>query len=303
MIKNSEMMKTIFKIFMAAMCSAAFLSSCNETGAPLASSLSVDNSDIEFEAQNPSVQTVNVTSDGDWIVVAPSWLTVTPRSGSGNAEVSVVPSDNLDSDNTVSARRYATLSFQGSGVEANVTVLQNGDASKEVTYKKASAVTSENTYLIVSGTSVAVPLTSAYGYLPMSEVFIVEGQNDEPASIVMHKDDSYGFVFTSATVGEGGSAVSGYTVQATSDSRYIYQTGDYDTFNAGAVSDNNFTASYIWTVTPEDDGTFAIENAGVGKTILYVPGDYSFGSFADVESGNLPELYELQTGESSSVQQ
>lgn len=115
------------------------------------------------------------------------------------------------------------------------------------TYKKATAVSSDNLLLVAQRddkTYYAYPLgeTKTYGYLSTGSV---TGTVDE-----IEVDKSYNDEFTFTAV-DGG-----YTIQD-SYGRYLYQSGTYNSFN---LSDTN--EGYVWTVEPQTDGTFKISMNG-----------------------------------------
>lgn len=144
------------------------------------------------------------------------------------------------------------------------------------TYKKATAVSSDNFLLVAQRddkTYYAYPLskTKTYGYLSTGSV---TGTVDE-----IEVDKSYNDEFTFTAV-DGG-----YTIQD-SYGRYLYQSGTYKTFS---VSETN--NRYVWTVEPQNDGTFKISMNGYFMQF----GEGKFTSFGvyDSEQGNavLPMLY------------
>ena len=146
-----------------------------------------------------------------------------------------------------------------------------------VQFKKVTAVTSGKQYLIVAGTQVAQPIAAdkTYGWL------YVAAATPEGDVITMSEDKS--FILTATD--------KGYTIQQTSDSRYLYQEGTYNSFNLSAqISDSN---AAWWDITPNADGTFTIKNKGMNKWIQYSPNYTSFGSYDSTQEGAvLPSLYE-----------
>ena len=84
---------------------------------------------LEFEAQSAPDQTLNVSSDGNWVVDVPvEWLTVTPMSGRGNVQVTLTVADNY-TDGVMDAPRETVVIFRGASVErqGEVVVKQLGD--------------------------------------------------------------------------------------------------------------------------------------------------------------------------------
>ena len=144
------------------------------------------------------------------------------------------------------------------------------------TYKKATAVSSDNFLLVAQRddkTYYAYPLseTKTYGYLSTGSV---TGTVDE-----IEVDKSYNDEFTFTAV-DGG-----YTIQD-SYGRYLYQSGTYKSFN---VSETN--NGYVWTVEPQNDGTFKISMNGYFMQF----GEGTFTSFGVYDSKQdnavLPMLY------------
>lgn len=144
------------------------------------------------------------------------------------------------------------------------------------TYKKATAVSSDNFLLVAQRddkTYYAYPLseTKTYGYLSTGSV---TGTVDE-----IEVDKSYNDEFTFTAV-DGG-----YTIQD-SYGRYLYQSGTYKTFS---VSETN--NEYVWTVEPQNDGTFKISMNGY--FMQFGEGTYtSFGVYDSAQDNAvLPMLY------------
>lgn len=144
------------------------------------------------------------------------------------------------------------------------------------TYKKATAVSSDNFLLVAQRddkTYYAYPLseTKTYGYLSTGSV---TGTVDE-----IEVDKNYNDEFTFTAV-DGG-----YTIQD-SYGRYLYQSGTYKTFS---VSETNY--GYVWTVEPQNDGTFKISMNGLFMQF----GQGTFTSFGVYDSAQdnavLPMLY------------
>ena len=74
---------------------------------------------IEFPKAGKS-QKVTVSSNVAWEVTCPEWITCSPSSGTGNAEVTVTAAQNSELDRT------ATLMFTGQGLTATLDVVQSG---------------------------------------------------------------------------------------------------------------------------------------------------------------------------------
>lgn len=64
-------MKNTIKISVSLLLGMAMAVSCKEEVTPLASSVSVDKTSVTLASEDVTPQTINVTSDGDWLAVAP----------------------------------------------------------------------------------------------------------------------------------------------------------------------------------------------------------------------------------------
>ncbi|MBQ9637195.1 MAG: chitobiase/beta-hexosaminidase C-terminal domain-containing protein [Prevotella sp.] len=140
-------------------------------------------------------------------------------------------------------------------------------------YKKVTTVESGKAYLIVAdnnGLKVAKPITASYGYLQVADV---TDNNDA----ITQENSTNDFVITAVD--------GGYTIKQ-SDGRYLYQTGNYNSFNVAAEPADG----QVWTITANGDGTFKIENASVNKWIQLDPSYGTYGSYNE-EKGAMPYLY------------
>lgn len=150
-------------------------------------------------------------------------------------------------------------------------------------YVKATTVESGKAYLIgavlTDGTAFyAYPVgtSSTHGYLSGST-----SKSADDIRVKKSYDDT--FVFTSET--------DGWTIKQNTDSRYLYQTGTYNSFNVDAAP----TSGQYWTVSANSDGTQTITNTAVSKYIQYSPSYKSFGSYSSAQTNAiLPTLYILK---------
>ena len=112
---------------------------------------------VSFETLDVAASEITVTGMGAWTVQdAPSWLTVTPTSGSGNGRISITPTQNLDTK-----PRTATLNVVSSlnpGLKKPVTVSQKAfefdSTSKELSFDALSAAVQTVPVVCMSGWSV-----------------------------------------------------------------------------------------------------------------------------------------------------
>ena len=161
-------------------------------------------------------------------------------------------------------------------------LLANGDGPKPVdgvNFKKVTTITSGKQYLIVAGNKMARSIASDknFGWLYVSDATATDD--------VINADEANSFIITATD--------KGYTIQQFSDKRYLYQEGDYNSFQVGAtVSDSD---AAWWDFAANADGTFTITNKVKAKYVQYSPGFTSFGCYSDAQEGGvLPSLYEKQ---------
>lgn len=123
-------MKNIFKYAVSVLAGAMAFAACQQEEAPLGSEISVAPTSLVVAGQNAENQTVTVTANGDWIAVVPEWIKLDPAYGSGNTTVVMSFADNLDADNTLAAKRTATVLFSVNDASAELEVEQEGDPNK-----------------------------------------------------------------------------------------------------------------------------------------------------------------------------
>ena len=125
------MKKFFYTLMILAAGIAAVSCSTKSEFAPLASSVTVDKAEVSLEATSGTAK-VTVTSDGDWISVAPSWASISPKSGNaGSTEVTITAIDNVNEWNEQMGPRKAALYFFGNGEDAGmaqVPLSQGGEA-------------------------------------------------------------------------------------------------------------------------------------------------------------------------------
>lgn len=137
-------------------------------------------------------------------------------------------------------------------------------------FKAVTTVTSGKSYALIAGSKAAKTNEGNYGYINASDVDVTASEVVVPADCV--------YTITSVS--------GGYTIQQ-SDGRYLYMTGTFTSFNFDATAVDGST----WTITPNSDGTVAITNVAMNKTIQFSEQYNSFGSYPDVQ-GIYPVLYE-----------
>ncbi|MBQ9476672.1 MAG: lamin tail domain-containing protein [Bacteroidales bacterium] len=279
-------MKQIFKTLLTLVCGAALFVGCEpDVFEPsLATQVTANVSEVTFEAQHASAARISVTANGDWISVAPDWVTLNPAVGSGSAEVSVTVADNV-ADGALQGPRSGKITFLGADpAMAVVNVQQEGDNSLDQrrTYVKVDNVKSGKAYLLVvkkPDGSYNIPTLfgpgGTYGY---PKPMVAELQDD---GSFQFEDNSNGLIFTAVD--------GGYTIQQP-DGRYIWHQSGYNTWSVAAAP----TEGNVWKVEPQSDGTVKITDIQNGGILQY--GNSGFDSYAAYSSMDgtavLPWLYE-----------
>ena len=144
-------------------------------------------------------------------------------------------------------------------------------------FRKATTIESGKQYLIAANTqdkeyAIAKPITSNYGYLN------VDLQNLSDETLIQDNLDN-AFVITKVN--------DGYTIQQ-SDGRYLYQKGNYNSFNVDAAPEEG----QVWGITIGGNDLVTIVNINVQKYVQYSTQYSSYGSYSD-ERGLLPTLFVL----------
>lgn len=150
-------------------------------------------------------------------------------------------------------------------------VLAEIDADAYYIFKQATEMKGGKWYAIVYDNKAATGLTSNYGYLKVTEAASRANGISLPATC------AYGFLTTDG----------GYTIQQF-DSKYMYQTGSYDSFNVNATLPAD---GGVWSVTV-DGNEYTITNNTMSKFVQYDSAYDSYGCYA-TSKGSLPTLYEL----------
>lgn len=127
------MKKISFYIMALFACLGVFLNSCQDENT-LSRAVLASADQLNFEAQSAGVKIIRITSDADWVVDAPEWVTVSPSKGqAGQTEVEISVSDNMRGGAPDNPRK-ATVIFKGrnSWSEAPVVVRQDGDKFRDL---------------------------------------------------------------------------------------------------------------------------------------------------------------------------
>lgn len=258
-------MKSIFRYIIPAVLLAALTLSCDFQPyviVNLSKDISVNTQEITLESTGSVPATFTVNTAGDWIIIAPDELNVSPKYGHGPETITVSAPDNVDEVwHEVQGPRSFKLSVCGTDTTLPIIVNQKGEAGLDAsrTYSKitsADAFEGGMGYLIVTkdpnGKYQAcgqVPATKTYGWPALVEV---EGSDDQ----FTLPDASKALTFI-------GTADSFLIKQA--DGRYWYQTGTYTSFN---VTTDATRTDALFRLSFEGDGTVRIVNIAMEKTLM-----------------------------------
>ena len=164
MTKTKQIMKLTHHIacVLAGVLVLASLTGCKqEPVEKLAQAVLPSEALLNFAAESPAAQVINVYSDGSWMAdVDQEWITVTPMSGSGPMEVTVSVTPNV-SGGVVNAPRKGKIIFRGASVErqGELSVRQAGDSYvgvPELSVTQVLALENEDVAKIVDATVAAV---------------------------------------------------------------------------------------------------------------------------------------------------
>jgi len=180
---------------------------------------------------------------------------------------------------TITASIEAEGDYTAATATCSLTVQTYTESlGSDYAYRRTNTMVSGKKYLIgtkIDGVVyVATPLASSktYGYLP------IESRTETDGVITLTSEDD-AFAFEASG--------SGYTIMG-SDSRYLYQTGSYNSFNVS--SDASSSSEYVWTIAFDADSLATITNSSVDKIVQYAPSYTSYGSYSTVKY-TLPYLY------------
>ena len=249
--------------------------SCKEDQPVEAPTLKVSKTSLSFAAEGGEAS-FTITTNKDWTATPDAdWVNVEPTSGKASAQAITIKV--TAEENTASEARTATVKVKAGDLNETVSITQAKKEATEPEQPEQPEQPEPSVPAIEAGpywimgtkdnvTKVMSPLAADknYGYAPSEEA--VDGKSYAKN------------VFTFAAV-EGG-----FTI-ADASGRYYYQEKGttYKTFNAGT---DGTLAGCVWTVTKNDDGTYAIVNAESGKTITAAAAVTNYFE-ADTFSGQL----------------
>ena len=125
-------MKTFFRSIMAILTAAAVLASCNKEVEVVRTMTTDVNAVTDVAASNPAEISVALTTNVNWIVQTPDWITPSAVYGSGDAILTFKVGENYVNETTTVAPRTGEIkisgggSLDGNGVSVIITVSQQG---------------------------------------------------------------------------------------------------------------------------------------------------------------------------------
>lgn len=229
---------------------------------------------------------INIESGVD-AFTAPTFTQATTAAvtfASDNEGVATVSSDGVISLGSQLGTAVITATSEANDDYNAGTATCTIDVAEYNHYVKATAVESGKAYLIgavlADGTAFyAYPIgtSNTHGWL-----YGTTSTSSNDIRVKKSYDDT--FVFTNET--------DGWTIKQNTDSRYLYQSGTYDSFNLAEAP----TEGQYWTISANEDGSQTITNKSVSKYIQYSPSYKSFGSYAEAQTNAiLPTLYVLSS--------
>lgn len=209
--------------------------------------------------------TLEILSNVAWTAEASAGVTLDKTSGTGNASVVLTFAEN---------KAYEPVTY-------TVTVTSElGDKVFTLTQEAAVPAFVPGSYWIVSGESVAKPLSSNYGAMECEAVWT------SPSS----------YASTEANVFTFEAVDGGFTIKD-SKGKYLYSnkssSGWYTTFNVAATLPET---GGVWTVEKGTDGLYVIKNTASMQFIQYNTSKSAFEHYENAKSGSLkPILVKAET--------
>ena len=119
--------RLIFLLLAAAAAAACDLDTYENAG--LATSVSVKPSEYTFQEAGAGTVIFEVQASGDWILIAPEGITVTPKYGSGTTTVSVFVPDNRGTGDAPTEDRTFTIPVCGTDTVVPFLIHQPGSGN------------------------------------------------------------------------------------------------------------------------------------------------------------------------------
>ena len=155
----------------------------------------------------------------------------------------------------------------------------------------------ERSYIIVTDGFCALPIKkgSTFGYPEVTKV-------SSSGTQIVAPSDANAFLFT-ATYESNGKVINapkGKFLMLDSNGRYLFMGGstrqNINVSNAPVINDDVIDETYLWTATPNGDGSWSVTNHSddLVRTWMYSPDHTSYGVYREFTSGRVyPSLYIL----------
>lgn len=173
-------MKHITKIFIAAIAFTNLLMVSCQKEDTVAKAVLVSESVLTVPAQDAQDQFVTVYADADWVCDVPSWITVSPSSGTGTMDVTLSFADNMR-DGAVDNPRKDTVIFRGNTLAsyAYLVIQQDGDKYRDLQQKTLTEISQEPREAFVYAKESQVVALSTNGFVVSdnANVLFVESAN------------------------------------------------------------------------------------------------------------------------------
>ena len=155
----------------------------------------------------------------------------------------------------------------------------------------------ERSYIIVADGFCALPIKkgSTFGYPEVTKV-------SSSGTQIVAPSDANAFLFT-ATYESNGKVINapeGKFLMLDSNGRYLFMGGstrqNINVSNAPVINDDVIDETYLWTATPNGDGSWSVTNHSddLVRTWMYSPDHTSYGVYREFTSGRVyPSLYIL----------
>lgn len=155
----------------------------------------------------------------------------------------------------------------------------------------------ERSYIIVADGFCALPIKkgSTYGYPEVTKV-------SSSGTQIVAPSDANAFMFTATYESNGKiiNAPEGKFLMLDTNGRYLFMGGstrqNINVSNAPVITDDVIEETYLWTATPNGDGSWSVTNHSddLVRTWMYSPDHTSYGVYREFTSGRVyPSLYIL----------
>lgn len=242
------------------------LSSCKDEESGVANAVIASTHSIQVPASGTIPVSLDITSDGDWHVDTPNWITVTPSSGAcGRTEVIVDVAENMR-ENAPDRPRKFTLKFMGekSLSAFDVLVTQAGNKYRDLTPITISELTAleDDDAALLSGLTVysntAKGMVATDGtqlvYLTQADV-----ENGKKVEVMGSKFDSDGFPYLvcESVTDQGAGTMPTFTAEDI--------TSKLDTYKSDTQTIVKATGAYDGEILKVADQTFNVQITDADK--------------------------------------